>query len=197
MDPVRDGEGTSASASAATDVKDRAARGREWRKRRRWMGISRAFAATHLDVAVDTVRRWEAGEIPLPDDADEMLDGIWPVLSAMDDKLVKDLRNKMADLRKVAIGPEKPDELRGTQFVFARFLKTQDLRRFYPQIKAVSPNIFNAHVTRVKERLMAMGAEVELIDFNRRAYDVYRSIMRAPENHDTLVMWMRETVGFV
>jgi DNA-binding transcriptional regulator YiaG len=169
--------------------------GREWRRQRRRVGISRSFAATHLDVDVDTIRQWETGEIPLPQEAQEMLEGIEGVVRAMDEKLIADIRGAVEKSR--GKQPQGVKELDGTQFVFARFLRTKDLRHFYPRMPRVSPNIFNAHIIRVRDRLITLGARVDIVEYDRRAYDAFRKHRRVKDNTDSLVSWMRERAGMV
>jgi hypothetical protein len=137
----------------------------ELRTLRERLGLSGEALGALLERAVTdrTVRRWEAGALPIPADAAATV----LRLDALYERAVREALGRLAAARAEHGGDPEVVHL-------VRYWSPEDLARAHPDLAPLGPAGHAALVGRVREALVREGVPVRIVAFDPDAYHTWR-----------------------
>lgn len=142
------------------------------------LGLTAEAAARLLGVQPRTIRRWQAGEWPVPDDAAAVL----LALDARIEAAVSGAMQQVADVEAAAGHP--PEDV-----VMVRYLSADDLARYRPDMAELPLSTHAALLDRLRVALSRRGVAVRLVYMVPEVYEAWLTTRRARDSESMRAAW--------
>lgn len=150
--------------------------GAELRTLREGLGLSPDDLGALADVQGRTIKHWESGRAGVPDD-------VAALVLEWDARFTNAAREALAVPKPGGWGPD--DEL-----VLLRYLNTEDLHFYRPDMRALPHTAHGALLSRVRLALSALGVSVRVVYLQPEAYNAWRKATGNPADTEaTRAAW--------